>query len=295
MINQHKPVRRNQHRYLTRVGTAALAVLCSLGSIASAQITPPNPPNVVAGSTAVMLDGRVLTQKNPLSIFATEGPIWNLDLENQGIHVTGKKITIPATVNGTPLLISGSSVGGNDGEAATGIGASSFERLADTHAIGFDRNYAVLSTKLGPHRLGATRSIFSTTEARRTKVSDPSLLRDPVAQAVIEQGAEAIAEVAHLPGGQQLQLAVDGFLLASDLDAEFAGAASGKEAGKTVDADGCAAAEFGEECVIFVIAFTGQVFQLFLCALDAVEQFLRLVEAQVFGPVDGIEQVLQRA
>ena len=190
MINQHKPVRRNQHSYLTRVGTAALAVLCSLGSIASAQIA-------ATGSTAVMLDGRVLTLKNPLSFFATEGPIWNLDLENQGIHVTGKKITIPDTVNGTPLLISGSSVGGNDGEAATGIGASSFERLADTHAIGFDRNYAVVSTNLGPHRLGATRSIFSTTEARRTKVSDPSLLRDPVAQAAIERNYFKIVQQCH--------------------------------------------------------------------------------------------------
>ena len=65
--------------------------------------------------TAVMLDGRVLTQKVPLSPFATEGPIRNLDLVNQGIVVTGKKVTIPATVNGAPLLISGSSVIGQDG------------------------------------------------------------------------------------------------------------------------------------------------------------------------------------
>jgi hypothetical protein len=63
-----------------------------------------------------MLDGRVLTQKIPLSIFATEGPIWNLDLANQGITVTGKKVTIPATVNGEPLLISGSSVLSGDGD-----------------------------------------------------------------------------------------------------------------------------------------------------------------------------------
>ena len=73
--------------------TRALAMvvsLCALGSAAMAQ-------------TAVMLDGRVLTMKVPASPFATEGPIWNLDLANQGILVTGKKVTIAKTVNGTPL------------------------------------------------------------------------------------------------------------------------------------------------------------------------------------------------
>jgi hypothetical protein len=134
-----------------------------------------------------MLDGRVLTQKVPLSLFATEGPIWNLDLANQGIVVTGKKITIPVTVNGTPLFISGSSVIGQDGEAHTGVDAAGFERLADAHAIGFDRNLAPVSENLGPRRLGAARSLFSTSEARRATASAPGLLRDPAAQAAIEQ------------------------------------------------------------------------------------------------------------
>ncbi len=192
MKNQFNQIIRNQHIYINRARTAALAALCSLGSIASAQLpppTPPNPtpPNTVTGQTAVMFDGRILTQKAPLSLFATEGPIWNLDLDNQGIVVTGKKITIPATVNGTPLFIFGSSVIGQDGEAHTGIGAADFERLADTHAIGFDRNFSAVSTNLGPQRLGAARSLFSTSEARRTTLSDPALLRDPAAQAAIEQ------------------------------------------------------------------------------------------------------------
>jgi len=133
-----------------------------------------------------MLDGRVLTQKVPLSPFATEGPIWNLDLANQGIVVTGKKITIPATVNGTPLFIFGSSVIGQDGEAGTGIGAADFDRLADVNAIGRDRNFSVVSTNLGTRRLGAARSLFSTSEARRDTASAPGLLRDPVAQAAIQ-------------------------------------------------------------------------------------------------------------
>lgn len=166
--------RLNRRSYLNRARTAALVALCSLGSLASAQ-------------TAVMLDGRVLTQKVPLSQFATEGPIWNLDLANQGIVVTGKKITIPLTVNGTPLLISGSSVIGQDGETHTGIDAADFGRLADTHAIGFDRNLAPVSANLGPRRLGATRSLFSTSEARRATASAPGLVRDPAAQAAIEQ------------------------------------------------------------------------------------------------------------
>ena len=181
MNNKRNQPCQNRLGYTNRAVIAALAALCSLGSLASAQ-------------TAVMLDGRVLTQKVPLSLFATEGPIWNLDIANQGIFVTGKKITIPATVNGTPLLISGSSVIGQDGEALTGIGAQDFERLADTHAIGFDRDPSVVSTNLGPRRLGATRSIFSTSEARRASASAPGLLRDPAAQAAIEQNYFQIVE-----------------------------------------------------------------------------------------------------
>jgi len=181
-----KPTRSNRGSYFNRARTVALATLCSIGSFASAQIVA-TPPAAATGSTAVMLDGRVLTQKVPLSLFATEGPIWNLDLANQGIVVTGKKITIPATVNGTPLLISGSSVIGQDGEALTGIGATDFNRLADVNAIGGDRDFSVVSTNLGPRRLGAARSLFSTSEARRATASAPGLLRDPAAQAAIEQ------------------------------------------------------------------------------------------------------------
>lgn len=157
------------------------AVLAGLSSIASAQTGVPGNP------TAVMLDGRVLTRKVPESLFATEGPIWNLDLANQGIVVTGRKVTIPATVNGEPLLISGSSVLGQDGEALTGIGAADFDRLTDANAIFRDADTAAVGENLGPRRLGPTRSIFSSQEGRRNAADAPGLVRDNVAQAAIEQ------------------------------------------------------------------------------------------------------------
>lgn len=186
-MNDYKnQINSSCRKYFKTRFTMLLAIVCSLCSGVTAQVVAP-PPTVATGPTAVMLDGRVLTQKIPLSLFATEGPIWNLDLANQGIIVTGKKITIPATVNGTPLLISGSSVIGQDGEALTGIGAADFARLADAHAIGRDRDPSVVSTNLGTRRLGATRSLFSTSEARRSTASAAGLLRDPVAQAAIEQ------------------------------------------------------------------------------------------------------------
>ena len=166
-------------RSILDVTRVCLVILLSLGSYASAQ-------------TAVMLDGRVLTQKVPLSLFATEGPIWNLDLANQGITVTGKKVTIPATVNGEPLLISGSSVLSGDGHGV-GIGATNFDRLLDSNAIGRDRDLNVVSSGLGPQRLGAVRSVFGTSEARRS-ASSAGILREPQAQALIEQNYFRIVE-----------------------------------------------------------------------------------------------------
>jgi hypothetical protein len=148
--------------------------------------------SLVSAQTAVMLDGRVLTQKVPLSLFATEGPIWNLDLANQGIIVTGRKVTIPDTVNGQPLLIAGSSVLSGDGHGV-GIGAANFNALLDSNAIGRDRDSKLVSGGLGPLRLGATRSVFSTAEARRA-VTGGGIMREPKAQTQIEQNYFQIVE-----------------------------------------------------------------------------------------------------
>jgi hypothetical protein len=168
-----------KHRFsplsVTRLG---LVLLGSLAAQASAQ-------------TAVMLDGRVLTRKEPLSMFATEGPVWNLDLANQGIMVTGRKVTIPATVNGEPLLIDGSSVLSGDGHGV-GIGAANFSALLDRHAISRDRDAQRVSGRNGPRRLGAVRSIFGTSEARRA--SSPGIVRDHQAQIQIEQNYFQIVE-----------------------------------------------------------------------------------------------------
>ena len=168
-----------KHRFsplsVTRLG---LVLLGSLAAQASAQ-------------TAVMLDGRVLTRKEPLSMFATEGPVYNLDLANQGIMVTGRKVTIPATINGEPLLIDGSSVLSGDGQGV-GIGAANFSALLDRHAISRDRDAQRVSGRNGPRRLGAVRSIFGTSEARRA--SSPGIVRDHQAQIQIEQNYFQIVE-----------------------------------------------------------------------------------------------------
>lgn len=165
-------------RSILGVTHAALAILFSAGSSATAQ-------------TAVMLDGRVLTRKEPLSLFATEGPAWNLDLANQGIMVTGRKVTIPATINGEPLLIDGSSVLSGDGHGV-GIGAANFSALLDRNAISRDRDVQRVSGRNGPRRLGAVRSIFATSEARRA--SSPGIVRDHQAQILIEQNYFKIVE-----------------------------------------------------------------------------------------------------
>jgi hypothetical protein len=152
--------------------------------------------NAAAQSKAVMLDGRVLTQKVPLSHFATEGPIWNLDLKNQGIVVTGRTVTIPRTVNGLALRLSGSSITGKDGTAGLGIGAADFHRLLDRQAITTDRDFRPEGPNLGPRRIGATRSIFSTAEAQNLSTI-PGVIRDLEAQAAIEENYFSIVKACH--------------------------------------------------------------------------------------------------
>jgi hypothetical protein len=76
---------------------------------------------------------------------------------------------------------------GQDGEALTGIGATDFDRLTDANAITRDVDTAAVGENLGPRRLGPTRSVFSSQEARRSAADAPGLVRDNVAQAAIEQ------------------------------------------------------------------------------------------------------------
>lgn len=145
---------------------------------------------------AVLADGRILTQIQPIRLVATEGPMWNLDLANQGIFVTGVEVTIPETLNGAPFFIEGSSALGNDGTAATGIGGANFLKLLDSNAISVDRDFTREGDHLGPRRLGAVRSLFSTGEARRASDST-DLVRSPLAQQQIEQNFFQIVQACH--------------------------------------------------------------------------------------------------
>lgn len=119
-----------------------------------------------AWADATLLNGPAITET--AEIFATEGPIWNLDVPNQGITVVGKDLTIAETVNGNPLCIDGSSVLGQDGSTCTGITATNFDRLLDSNAAGRD---------VTEERCGPGRSIYATGEARS---------RDATTQAQIE-------------------------------------------------------------------------------------------------------------
>jgi len=138
---------------------------------------------------AVLLDGTILTPT--AEVFATEGPIWNIDLNSQQITVVGKTITIPDTIDGVQLFISGSSVLGQDGEAATGISAASFDSLSDVVATtgGAGGDVTV-------DRCGATRSLFSTSEARRTD-APAGLHRFPATQDQIEANYFAMVRAAY--------------------------------------------------------------------------------------------------
>jgi len=162
-----------------------------------------------AFADAVLLDGTVLTPT--AEVFATEGPIWNIDLNSQDITVVGKTITIADTVNGVQLLISGSSVLGQDGEASTGINAASFDRLSDVHATTGGPGGGV-----GEERCGATRSLFSTSEARRTD-NPAGLHRFPLIQAQIEANYFAMVRAAYNDPAHAGSLPID-FLQRAGLD-----------------------------------------------------------------------------
>ncbi|HIF97526.1 MAG TPA: hypothetical protein EYQ54_10960, partial [Myxococcales bacterium] len=117
-------------------------------------------------TTAVMLDGSVYRQTP--EIYATEGPIYDIDVANQEVHVMGKVLKIPVVVNyggftGTTLNISGSGIRGNDSEARSEMDAENIDRMLDNNAV--FRDVAVDQT-------GAIRSVFS---------GDISLAKDPIA------------------------------------------------------------------------------------------------------------------
>jgi hypothetical protein len=144
---------------------AALALVLFWPGTANAQLSCANGEPPVTGlsgvpscpdanTTAVMLDGSVYRQT--AEIYATEGPIYEVDAVNQEVHVMGKVLKIPVVVNygglaGTTMNISGSSILGNDGEARSEMDAENIDRMQDVNAVG--RDVAVDQT-------GAVRSVF---------------------------------------------------------------------------------------------------------------------------------------
>jgi len=133
-------------------------------------------PGLAQGQTATLADGRVLTIQQPLELFITEGPIWDLNLPARSVTVVGKTVTIPTSVDGVPFLIAGTAVTSPEGLIVDGIGAHNFDRLLDQNAVGRDTN---------AHVTGAVRSLFSTTENLRQDSLRPAS-RNSAAQQVLQ-------------------------------------------------------------------------------------------------------------
>jgi hypothetical protein len=138
--------------------------------------------------SAVLHDGTVVIQKVPLELFATEGPIWDIDVANRRIRVTGRYITIPASLNGMPWTLEGTEVIDGEGNSLGPITAANMDRLLDSRAALKDRVFETACPDCGPLRLGPIRSIFSTSEARTQAVDDgpEALDRMPEIQRIIE-------------------------------------------------------------------------------------------------------------
>lgn len=74
---------------------------------------------VAQGSTAQLLDGRILTPVNPPATFLTEGPITDVLSATQAFKAQGLTVTIPATVDGVTYEILGTNFRGAPITAAT--------------------------------------------------------------------------------------------------------------------------------------------------------------------------------
>lgn len=128
------------------------------------------------GQTATLADGRVLTIKLPLELYANEGPIWDINVANRSITAVGSTNIIPASIDGVPFALAGTGYADASGHIVGEIGAAQFDRLLDGNAANRDATalYA-----------GPTRSIFSTYENRRVDAAAPAT-RNPAAQATAE-------------------------------------------------------------------------------------------------------------
>ena len=143
------------------------------------------------GQVAVLANGTVLQQKLPLEIWATEAPIWDIDITARSITAIGQVVTVPASLNGVPFSLEGTEFVSGSGVPLGPISANEFDRLSDTFAATRDVVIAQPCADCGPRRLGPVRSIFSTSEARTFAVG--VLDRDPNTQRTIEDNFFRIA------------------------------------------------------------------------------------------------------
>ena len=133
---------------------------------------------LAAQSRARLWNGTVVTQKQPLEFYFTEGPIWNLDVAGRQIFCAGKAVHVPALIDGEQPALAGTELLDAAGVSIGPITAATFDRLVDSvaHAA---RDLNSVGLGLGPRRLGPVRSIFSSTEAARSAPPGSGLLREP--------------------------------------------------------------------------------------------------------------------
>lgn len=137
-----------------------------------------------ASAQVVLFNGTPITQKLPVEMFLTEGPIWDMDIPGRTLTAVGQVIHIPASIDGVPFTLSGTEKLSPNGATLGTITVADFDRLSDINATGRDVVTSSAGPDAGPYRLGAVRSILSTSEARSNVVG--ALDRSPATQRVIE-------------------------------------------------------------------------------------------------------------
>ena len=154
----------------------SLAAACGLALTASAlgQALP----------TATLHNGTVVTQKVPLELYAIEGTIWDIDIPARTITAMGRTVHVPASLNGGAFFIENTEMVNEFGISLGSISAATFDRLSDVNASNRDAIVLPACPECGPVRLGAQRSLFSTTEARSNPVG--ALDRFPATENGIE-------------------------------------------------------------------------------------------------------------
>ena len=89
---------------------------------------------LAAQSRARLWNGTVVTQKQPLEFYFTEGPIWNLDVAGRQIFCAGKAVHVPALIDGEQPALAGTELLDAAGVSIGPITAATFDRLVDSVA-----------------------------------------------------------------------------------------------------------------------------------------------------------------